>query len=272
MINFTCPVCSKILVLNDRVYKCRNGHSFDLSRKGYVNLFQSKGSGKIHGDDKTMTCARTRFLDGGFYENLRNEVSRLAVKYSCEKVKVIDCGCGECYYTSDIYSCLSKNGKSPEIMGIDISKEAISAGVRRCRELKLAVGSVFHLPCESKSFDILITLFAPFCKEEYSRVLKDNGYLIMAIPLEEHLWELKQAIYDNPYKNQVQTFEIEGFRLIEKSELKNKIVLNSNQEITDLFSMTPYHYKTSRKDKEKLESLDFLEVTTQFAVLLYQKC
>lgn len=270
MLEFICPVCNNSLALNDNTYKCKNNHCFDLSRKGYVNLFQGKGS-KVHGDDKVMIKARTRFLDGGFYEDFRSEVCRLSVKYSPAECRVIDCGCGECYYTAEIYKKLCDSGKSPEIMGIDISKEAVSAGARRCKDLKLAVGSVFHLPCKSEEFDLLVTLFAPFCKEEYQRVLKKNGHLIMAIPLENHLWELKQAIYEKPYKNQVGSFEIDGFELVEKSEIKKVIELTSNEQILDLFSMTPYYYKTSHSDREKLDGLERLTLQTEFMVLCYKK-
>lgn len=119
MLEFLCPVCKASLALNDNTYRCKNNHCFDLSRKGYVNLFQGKGS-KVHGDDKIMIKARTRFLDGGFYENLKSEVSGLALKYSTSECKVIDCGCGECYYTAEIFNKLTANGKAPEIMGIDI--------------------------------------------------------------------------------------------------------------------------------------------------------
>ena len=270
MAEFLCPVCNSPLALLENTYKCEKNHCFDRSRKGYVNLLSSKG-GKVHGDDKTMVIARTRFLDGGFYEDFCSEVCRLSVKYSPENCKVIDCGCGECYYTEKIYKSLDESGKSPEIIGIDISKDAVSAGFRRCKSLKLAVGSVFHLPCESESFDLLVTLFAPFCRDEYARVLKKGGHLIMAIPLENHLWELKAEIYDKPYKNQVGNFEIDGFELMEKSEIKRVISLDSNRQVLDLFSMTPYYYKTSHKDREKLDAIEKLDVQTEFLVLVYKK-
>lgn len=270
MLEFLCPVCNNPLALVENTYKCKNNHCFDRSKKGYVNLLSCKG-GKLHGDDKTMVNARTRFLDGGFYEDFRDEVCKMVVKYSPEGCKIIDCGCGECYYTAEIFRQLELEGKRPEIMGIDISKDAISAGFRRCKGLSLAVGSVFHLPCKSENFDILVTLFSPFCKEEYTRVLKKGGHLIMAIPLENHLWELKCEIYEKPYKNQVGSFEIEGFELVEKSEIKNRISLTSNQQVLDLFSMTPYYYKTSHEDREKLNTVDRLEVQTEFMVLVYKK-
>lgn len=270
MIDFVCPVCNEKLLLADRCYKCKNNHSFDLSKNGYVNLFQGKGA-KVHGDDKVMIKARTDFLMAGFYENLKNEVCRLCDKYTDASPKIIDCGCGECYYTEGVYNTLCQSRKAPQVVGIDISKFAIMAGAKRLKALQLAVASIFHIPCRSGEFDLLINTFAPFCKEEYSRVLKKNGILMMIIPLENHLWELKKAVYEKPYKNEVSDFEIQGFELLEKSELKSRITLTSNEMIKNLFSMTPYYYKTSRSDAQKLDGISHLETQTEFAVLIYRK-
>ena len=35
--------------------------------------------------------------------------------------------------------------------------------------------------------------------------------------------------------------------------------------------MTPYYYKTGAKDQQKLAGLASLSVTTEFALILYQK-
>ena len=50
-----------------------------------------------------------------------------------------------------------------------------------------------------------------------------------------------------------------------------EIELNSNEDIQSLFKMTPYYYHTSDTDKAKLESFEKLEVTTDFAVYIYEK-
>ena len=50
-----------------------------------------------------------------------------------------------------------------------------------------------------------------------------------------------------------------------------KIMLESTEDIESLFKMTPYYYKTSAADQEKLKSLSSLEVTLEFAVTEYIK-
>ena len=44
----------------------------------------------------------------------------------------------------------------------------------------------------------------------------------MAIPSALHLWELKQAVYDKPYENQVKDYTLENFKFIEKITAEKK--------------------------------------------------
>ena len=107
--------------------------------------------------------------------------------------------------------------------------------------------------------------------QEFSRVLKKGGGFVKAIPLEKHLWELKSAVYDAPYENEVPPHDIEGFRLVGEKKICYTFALESGKDITDLFNMTPYCYKTSQQDREKLEKLSSLTVRAQFSVLTYKK-
>ncbi|NLZ45510.1 MAG: methyltransferase domain-containing protein [Clostridiales bacterium] len=268
---FICPICNERLYKESNSIKCKNSHSFDYSKSGYVNLLKTKGRAKIHGDGKVMIKSRKRFLDGGYYQSLQNMVSEFVVKYLPENGTVLDCGCGEGYYSAEISRRLCEKKSHFSYYGIDISKDAVNAGMKRCKHLDLAVASVFNIPVEEKSVDLLLTIFAPFCADECRRVIKDNGYLIMVIPLENHLWGLKCAVYDNPYRNQVESLGIAGFELVEKAEIIDWITLESNETVKDLFSMTPYYYKTSRSDFKKLDSIRHLETEIEFGILVYKK-
>ena len=93
----------------------------------------------------------------------------------------------------------------------------------------------------------------------------------MAIPDERHLLGLKRVLYDTPYLNRPESTEIEGFRLLSDIAVTDEITLPDAQTIQDLFSMTPYYYKTSPKDKEKLASLSSLQTEICFRLLVYEK-
>ncbi|MDE7094664.1 MAG: methyltransferase domain-containing protein [Oscillospiraceae bacterium] len=178
---------------------------------------------------------------------------------------ILDAGCGEGYYTSKI----AKLAKT--CYGIDISKIAIDYASRSDKFTHYAVGSLFHLPIQDNSCDMLLNIFAPYCGNEFLRVLKPNAYFIMVIPSAKHLWELKQAIYDKPYENQVKDYQLENFHFCEKIIAENRIFLDHAQDIQNLFQMTPYAYRTGAIERERLQNLKSLEIQTAFEILVYRK-
>ena len=262
-----CPVCGEKLEMSGKTYHCPNRHSFDAARSGYVNLLLSKHAGGVHGDNKLMVSARRDFLEAGHYEPLRAELCRKVAEFSSEGCVILDAGCGEGYYTSAI---IDRSKIAVDVTGIDISKTAVDFAAKRKCGAAFAAGSVFHLPAISSSCDILVTLFAPYCGDEFRRVLKPGGVMIMAIPSAEHLWELKTAIYDTPYKNEVKPYELEGFEFLGSERITNEISLSTQQEIWSLFTMTPYYYKTGAAEQERLRQLTELRVTTDFELLTYR--
>ena len=267
---FICPVCGEKLERKENAYICGRNHSFDVARSGYVNLLLSKNMGKtVHGDNKFMVQARRRFLDKGYYAPLCDALCD-AVCDSFEGGTILDAGCGEGYYTAAIIDKLHEQNIAYDVYGIDISKAAVEYSARRCRDAELAVASVFHIPAADSSCDMLVTLFAPYCGEEFRRVLKDNGVMIMVIPSENHLWELKKAIYDTPYRNEVKPYELEGFRLESRKRITYEISLDSQEDIDALFSMTPYYYRTGREQQERLARIGSICTEADFELLVYR--
>lgn len=265
--NFICPVCSCDLKKEGRTFLCENRHSFDISKEGYVNLLMSQQSSlKRHGDDKVMVKARRDFLSGGFYDALRTAVCDCVNSVLPKGSAIADIGCGEGYYTSAV-----SEQCDCEIFGIDISKDALKFASKMLRDCYFAVASAFSLPFKDESADCILNVFAPSAYDEFSRILKNDGKLIKAVPLEDHLWELKSALYDKPYKNKPEKRDNELFKLISVKELKYKIKLDSKADIENLFKMTPYYYKTGRNEAQRLLSLDCLETTVHFGVEIYEK-
>ena len=266
----TCPVCAQPLVRVEHSYLCPNRHTFDIARSGYVNLYRSNSSGH-HGDDKKMILARTAFLNRGYYDALADAVAARAAELCPEGGVVLDAGCGEGKYTVSVWNALQSAGKSADVVGADISKAAAEALAKRSKGILSLVASTADLPLRDQSADVVLNLFSPFFGEEFLRVLKPDGYLLRVVPLEDHLWELKKAIYDRPYKNEVPSYEEAGFRILEKRELRSRIHIEGNDDIQALFCMTPYYYKTGREDQEKCSRLTELDVTIAFLIILYKK-
>lgn len=101
---FRCPLCKAKLEKNDRSLKCEHGHSFDISAEGYVHLLPAnRMNSKVPGDSKEMAASRSAFLDKGYYEPLLSELEKAVLELSSSgEPAVLDCGCGEGYYTADI--------------------------------------------------------------------------------------------------------------------------------------------------------------------------
>lgn len=269
---FVCPVCGAMLENTGKSYICSKSHSFDIARSGYVNLLLSKHIGKaVHGDNKLMVKARRDFLEKGCYLPLCSAVCDEALKYAENWSAVLDAGCGEGYYTSSMKAAFDRSDIAVKMFGIDISKVAVEYAAKRDRSVSFAAASVFHLPVADRSCDLLVTMFAPYCGGEYTRVLKEDGIMIMAIPSENHLWELKKAIYDTPYKNEVKPYELDGFEHIGVRRVSFTMELTEKEDIRSLFFMTPYYYKTGRTEQERLETLETLTTQADFEVLTYRR-
>ena len=276
MVSFACPVCGENLTQEGSSFRCPAGHSFDRARSGYVNLLLPDGKhAKLPGDNRQMVNARREFLEKGFYRPMADALCRELVGELDGKnaLVLLDAGCGEGYYTRLVYDALTSNGLSTRLLGLDISKFAAEKAAKRFRleePVRIAAASIFHMPVADESCDAVMTLFAPFCREEFCRVLKKGGLFAMVIPGERHLFGLKQAIYDHPYLNEVQDYPIEGMEFLRSVPVDDTITLHDG-EIMSLFMMTPYYYKTSAEGQQRAAGLTELTTETSFQILLYRK-
>ena len=249
-----CPVCRENLEKVNNSLKCKNNHCFDYSKEGYVNLLRTSKNGDKIGDSKDSARARHSFLAKDYYKCLRD--------FLCARMngRVVDICCGEGYY--DEY-----NG---ELYGFDISKEMIRLASKSRKEHTYFVASLVDIPVCDCAFDTALHLFAPFDEKEFSRILKPNGTLYSVIPGEEHLIEMKNIVYDEPYKNDEKAPSTSLLNLVNRHRVKRKVKI-SGEDLFELFSMTPYFYHTNSNDAARLKSVDEIELTVDFIILEYRK-
>lgn len=266
---FLCPKCKKELKEEDKRCVCPDGHSYDRAKEGYYNFLL--GGGGTHGDNRDMVTARRTFLSLGYYEPLSKRLSELVLEYTSSGSAVLDAGSGEGYYTDIIERELySRDGES-FVSGFDISKEAVRFAAKKNSRISYAVATSYHMPIPDSSVDTLVNVFSPLALSETTRVLKRGGKFIMAIPDKEHLFELKAAVYDTPYKNEVEDTELEGFSLIKEEALRYNMALSSPEAIEALFMMTPYAYRTKPENRGRLRSCSSLDCRAEFILLVYEK-
>lgn len=274
--HFICPVCRSKLQLSENggsliCQKETKPHCFDISAAGYVNLDRSHAGG---GDSKECVRSRSAFLELGYYSPISEIINETVRNILLSESVLIDAGCGEGYYTSALAEALPET----KVYGIDISKPAIEHGAKRARRKGFAnnlyaVSSIFDLPFPDESVDCITGIFAPCPENEFYRVLRKDGYLVIVAAGKKHLLGLKNALYENVYMNEERSDlpDSSGFELIKKETLSYSITLKSAEEIANLFSMTPYYYRTSITDKEKLNSLSSLETEVEIDLSIYRK-
>lgn len=269
---FRCPLCGGALERTEGSLRCAAGHCYDIAREGYTYLLPvNQRHSKAPGDDRAMTAARSAFLEKGYYGFLCRALCELAEEYTTHAPTVLDAGCGEGYYTAALLHSLSATGKSPRVAGLDISKEMVRRAAKRARGAELAVGSVYHLPVADESTDLLLDCFSPLAIDEFRRVLRVGGHFLYVVPAAEHLWEMKQVLYDAPYRNETKETPYEGFRYETIRHVSDRIALPCQEDIQALFGMTPYYWKTPRAGKERLAALDTLTTTAAFDIHVFKR-
>ena len=257
-----CPVCGGALSFREKAASCPKGHSFDIAREGSINLLRSSKSGDRMGDSKDSARSRRNFLSKGYYSPLRDA---LTAPLADQRGAVLDICCGEGYYTSAL-------GANPalDVYGFDLSKEMIRLAAKRGGATYF-VANLADIPVASESFDCAVHLFAPFHEREFARILKPGGTLYSVIPGSQHLWALKERLYDTPYPND-EELPVPGVLTLKSTrKITSEITLKSPEDIEEVFRMTPYYYHTSQRDRDKLNGLTSLTTEIEFVIAEYKK-
>lgn len=267
---YSCPLCQQALSLVDKTYRCENNHCFDKAKEGYVNLLpvQFKHS-KAPGDNKAMVDARRAFLDKGFYQPLVDSIKALQNKYDVENSNLLDAGCGEGFYTHQ--HKVDTQSNTNMVYGVDIAKETIKIAAKRYKNCHFSVGTLSKLSFDDCFFSWIISVYAPILEEEFTRVLKDKGYLLTVTPAEKHLFELKSLIYIEANEHDITKPAINHLTLVEEQHLTYPMTFNDSTDVLNLLAMTPFAFKASAQVLDKIKACDTFHCQADFVIRLYQK-
>ncbi|AYO53003.1 putative RNA methyltransferase [Acinetobacter wuhouensis] len=261
-----CPVCREALSLSDKTWRCVNQHSYDVAKQGYVNLHvvQHKHS-KNPGDTPESVQARRAFLSAGFYAPLQQAVVEKIRELRIENL--LDIGCGEGYYTNAMQS------EVMQCVGVDIAKNAVQVAAKLNKNVTWVVGTGATLPVLDDSIDLCTSLFSPIPQEEILRVLKPQGYLMVVTPAPEHLYTMREGLFDEVKPHEPHKFVEQlkaHFELIEQPIVESVFELNQEQ-LKNLIAMTPYAYKAKSEKRKKLEQQEETELKAAFQMYIFQK-
>jgi len=265
VIFFRCPICRQPLARKGGALRCEKRHSFDLAVEGYVNLAVGKSGA---GDSPAMCRGRHAFLAEGYYRPFADAIAGEIATFGAEAV--CDAGCGEGYYLRVLRE------KLPEafLVGFDLAKTSVrlAAKAEKGKEnaIAYAVAGIFDMPLPDASLDAVLSVFAPVPEAEAHRILKPSGILLVAHPGAKHLMGLKRLLYENPYENEEKAFVLPGFEKLHDTRVACSATV-AGEQLPNLFLMTPYFWKTSREDAEKLASVPSLATELEFILSVYRR-
>jgi len=186
-ITLLCTVrdCRAALRLEAHRAVCGRGHSFDIARSGYINLLQPQDRrSREPGDSAEVIAARRRLFDRGITQPIDDAIFKLVHGQA-----ILDAGCGEGHYLGRV--------DAVEGHGVDISVAAIDAAAKRYpRHTWVIANADRFIPYDDASFDFVMSITSRMNTNEFRRVLKTNGHLLVVIPGADDLVELRGTSRD----------------------------------------------------------------------------
>jgi 23S rRNA (guanine745-N1)-methyltransferase len=217
-----CPVrdCHMALEREQRRLLCPRGHSFDIARSGYINLLQpQERRSKSPGDTTAAAAARRRLHDRGVTEPLLHAVADMLAASSGDSV--LDAGCGDGFYLGSLARMTGFDAH-----GVDISTPAVDAAARRYPECEWVVANADRsLPYSDSSFSMVLSITARMNSDEFRRVLRPGGRLLVALPAPDDMVELRGTGRDRVART-VQAFE-QNFTLVDRRRATTAADLDS---------------------------------------------
>ncbi len=275
---FACPACGEPLPVGSGSYVCANGHRFDLAREGYVNLLLAQyRRSKDPGYSKEMIAGRREFFDAGHYAPLADGVAgcvRSVLPAGPDRV-VVDAGCGEGYYLRRLRHLLAQGARYEGVVlcGLDISKHGVRVAARRDPQSLYAVAGTYRMPILPRRVDVLLTHFSPVSAEEFRRVVKPGGAVLVGGPGEGHLFSLKELFYDTPapHEPSATLAEERGFDLIDTHAIRYPLSLRGSGQVANLLLMTPYFWSVDDDTRAEIAALDVLDTEVDVVVHTYRR-
>jgi 23S rRNA (guanine745-N1)-methyltransferase len=256
-----CPVCRAALTRFEGSLRCVSGHSFDLARQGYVNLLAGTRSAKAgSADTPEMVADRADFLAAGHYDPLTEVVADLA---ATQPGLVADAGAGTGHYLAAVLQ------RRPDTIGLalDVSPAALRRAARAHERLGAVVWDVWRpWPVRTGVAAVLLDVFAPRNGDEYHRVLRADGLLVVVTPGEDHLAELGTAaglLSVDPHKADRLAGTLARFEQVTTEALRYPMTLAA-EDVARVVGMGPagHHQRPGHAVAQ--------EVTASFVVSAYR--
>lgn len=258
--------CRLPLARDGRRLACPRAHSFDVARRGYVNLLQPHDRRSPRpGDSAIAVAARRRFLSRGFEAPLTREIGDLLTIGPDDAL--LEVGCGEGHHLAALTGRFGCAG-----YGVDLSVPAVEAAAQRGAGLHLTVANADRLlPYADTSFRVVASITARRNPAEFHRVLREDGRLLLVIPGPDDLVELRAAVLGRGLLRDRVEAAVAAFaprfRLEHHARLRHVAELDA-EAIADVMAGSYRTGRASRRDR--LAALGPLAVTLSRDALLFR--
>ena len=184
--------CGLPLAPRGAALACARQHAFDVARSGYMNLLQPQDRRSPDaGDSSASVAARARLLHQGIGRRIVDAfVARANGLELAPGAVVVDLGSG----SGDALAALASR-RAITAVGIDLSTAAAEHAARHHPGIAWVVANADRkLPLIDGSAALLLSLHARRNPAECARVLAPGGHLLVAVPAEDDLIELRESV------------------------------------------------------------------------------
>lgn len=271
MFELRCTVrnCTNTLARNENGLTCAAGHHFDQAKGGYWNITQPQDKKSLKpGDNPDAVMARHRWLERGHAAGLI-EALQPWLSSSDPNMRILDLGCGDGTFGPSLFL-----DHANSFCGIDLSKPAIKLAARRWPDATWVLANADRgIPAVDSSVDCIMSLFGRRPVAEIHRVLKPNGYCIVAVPGEEDLIELREQVQkEGRRRSRVEAIAEEmdnhGLSCVDQKQWQTQIEVSAD-EIADALAMTYRAFR--RSEQSRIASINATKVTLAADLMRFEK-
>ncbi len=280
-IPFICPLDGESLTAGNGSLVCPNGHSYDISARGHVNLLpvQFKKS-RDPGDSKSMVAARRRVLDAGLFDPLADAVCETlgeALEASEDDAPLlVDAGCGEGFYSARLATYLRgrMTDRAPRVLGVDISKWAVMAAAKRSKDVAWVVASNKRLPLPQGAVTAIASLFGFETWADWAALQNSGQFVAVVDAGPRHLLELREIIYPEVQLHAPPSHEeaaAVGYELQAESTCGFERKVEDASLLIDLLEMTPHGRKSGADARGRVKALSSLSLSFDAVIRLFRR-
>jgi len=217
------------------------------------------------GDREEAVIARSRWLARGFVSGLAAQLGRQIDGLNLPKgCSVVDVGCGEGTLTAQLFAA-----RAVDVVGIDLSVRAIRLAARAAPQWTWIVANADRsLPLSTGTVLLAVSIFGRRPVAELSRVLAPEGTLLVVVPGEDDLIELREAAQGGARRlDRLPDLLAEiapAFSLASRSDWRHR-TRHDREALDEALSMS---YRGARaRERDRLGELAEMDVTLSAAIL-----